>query len=83
MAPSGETLALSKSERILLVCLVSAAGEVVSREALLQSLSNDEPDFDPHRLEMLVHRLRRKVQVATGDALPLVTVRGQGYVLLQ
>jgi DNA-binding response OmpR family regulator len=39
-------------------------------------------DFDPHRLEMLVYRLRRKCLQLTGQELPLRAVRGIGYVLV-
>lgn len=83
VSPQASVVALSGSERALLTCLAKSAGEVVARSVILQSLCGDDPEFDPHRLEMLVHRLRRKVQAATGDELPLVTVRGQGYLLLE
>jgi DNA-binding response OmpR family regulator len=39
-------------------------------------------NFDSHRLEMLVHRLRRKVRDRLGQTLPLRAVRGQGYVMV-
>lgn len=82
-APSGERVALSAGERQLLLRLLDAGGEVVEREVILQHLAASDQDeaFDPHRLEMLVHRLRRKVQTAVGEELPLVTVRGVGYLL--
>lgn len=82
-APSGGRVALSAGERQLLLRLLEAGGEVVERDVILQHLAASDPDqeFDPHRLEMLVHRLRRKVQTVAGEELPLVTVRGVGYLL--
>ncbi|WP_430540172.1 helix-turn-helix domain-containing protein [Pseudoxanthomonas mexicana] len=38
-------------------------------------------DFDPSRLEMLIHRLRRKVECKSGQELPLSAVRRMGYML--
>ena len=82
-AASGGRVTLSKGERQLLLRLLDAGGEVVEREVILQHLAASDQDeaFDPHRLEMLVHRLRRKVQTVAGEELPLVTVRGVGYLL--
>lgn len=82
-ASSGGRVALSKGERQLLLRLLDAGGEVVERDVILQHLAASDQDeaFDPHRLEMLVHRLRRKVQTVAGEELPLVTVRGVGYLL--
>ena len=47
---------------------------------LIGALTSDIYEFDPHRLEMMVHRLRRKAQDAAGQPLPLLTSRGQGYL---
>ena len=82
VSPSGRLVALSQGENLLLTLLTTAAGEVVPREAILRHLRGSDDNFDPHRLEMLVYRLRRKVQEASRDELPLVTVRGIGYLLL-
>lgn len=83
VSPAGVQVALSASERLLVAVLAHAAGSVVEKEAILQHLSgSDAADADPHRLEMLVHRLRRKVQLVADAELPLITVRGQGYMLL-
>lgn len=81
-APDGRTVPLSQGERILLQALFANAGEAVPREQLLRELAQDDHEFDPHRLEMLVYRLRRKVQTACGTALPVSSVRGVGYVLV-
>lgn len=80
LAPCGAGIPLSRSERPLVRCLVRNAGQVVARDALIASLTGDAYSFDPHRLDSLVHRLRRKVVAVSQQPLPLSAVHGQGYV---
>ncbi len=82
VAPNGAMLALTAQERRLLALLTEAAGQPVSRDALLDALAGNDRDFDPHRLEMLVHRLRRKALGISGqdEPLPLLSLRGVGYL---
>jgi DNA-binding response OmpR family regulator len=82
VAPNGTTLTLTAPERQLLASLVDAGGESVARETLIAALCNDVYDFDPHRLEMLVYRLRRKSIDAGAGPLPLLTSRGAGYLFV-
>jgi len=81
LSPAGARVMLSKSERRLLDVMLKHANEVVSREALIAVLTDDVDAFDPHRLDSMVHRLRRKVLTALGEALPLNAAHGTGYVL--
>lgn len=81
VAPGGRKVPLTQAERMLLDLLFASASETVTRAAILALLTRDLQDFDPHRLEMLVHRLRRKVFAETGETFPLRAVRGVGYVL--
>lgn len=81
VAPNGRTLDLVAFERALMGVLLSNAGTPVSREALIACLlGNDDGDFDPHRLEMIIHRLRRRASSAFEIELPLRAVRGVGYL---
>lgn len=82
-APDGTALALTNSERRVLLCLWRTRGRLVQRDALLATLGGElGMDIDPHRLDVLLHRLRQKVLERTGTALPLTAVRGQGYLLM-
>jgi two-component system response regulator PhoP len=81
LTANGTTIRLSHSERVLMQLFFGHTGEMVTRETLIAQLTRDVEDFDPHRLEMLVHRLRKKIQSESGQALPLTTIRGMGYVL--
>jgi two-component system response regulator PhoP len=80
-APSGASLALTAMERGVLQQLFAAAGVAVSREQLIAHVTDTPWDFDPHRLDVLVHRLRARVRSATSVELPIRALRGQGYLL--
>jgi DNA-binding response OmpR family regulator len=84
VAPDGCAIPLGSGERTLLQALCATPGRAISREALLAVLATaaGEP-FSSHRLDMLAHRLRRKVEQAGLPPLPLKAIRGQGMVLLQ
>lgn len=82
VSPAGTVLALTTPERCVLGVLIAGAGEPVARETLIAALSKDVYDFDPHRLEMLVYRLRRKAADAGIGNLPLLTSRGNGYLFV-
>lgn len=81
LAPSGIEIEMNLAERQVMAMLAAAAGVPVQRETLIARLVKNAYDFDPHRLEMLVHRLRKKCQRLAEQELPLRAVRGIGYVL--
>ncbi|WP_329742538.1 response regulator transcription factor [Dyella sp. A6] len=80
IAPNDSIVALTAPEQCVLTTLMARMGEPVSRETLIEALTDDIYDFDPHRLEMMIHRLRRKAREQTGEPLPLLTARGTGYL---
>lgn len=81
LTPGGVEIEMNLAERQVMAMLAAAAGIPVQRETLIASLVKNAYDFDPHRLEMLVHRLRKKCQQLAEEELPLRAVRGIGYVL--
>ncbi|OAX54179.1 response regulator transcription factor [Xanthomonas graminis] len=80
LAPSGAAAALTASERRLCRRLLEQPGLLVAREALIAALTDRVYDFDAHRLDSMVHRLRSKAQRRCGVALPLAAVHGKGYI---
>lgn len=80
VAPNGSVIALSQAERVVLQKL-EVADKPVSREELVTELDKIIEDFDPGRLDMLIHRLRRKAETKAGHELPLSAVRKTGYML--
>jgi DNA-binding response OmpR family regulator len=81
LSPANGRVQLSKAERRLLETLMRQPNEVFLREDLIAALTDDVNAFDPHRLDSLIHRLRRKVLTTLGEPLPLDAVHGTGYVL--
>ncbi|MNM73330.1 Transcriptional regulatory protein tctD [compost metagenome] len=81
VSPQRRTVALTKTEQRLMARLAGSLGRLVTREQLVEAMTDNIHDFDPHRIESLVHRLRRKVLDQIGERLPLTAVHGKGYVL--
>lgn len=81
-SPSGDMVVLTLSEREMVKMLVAARGAIVSRDALIAHLLDDDGDFDQHRLGMLVFRLRQKCRQVSETELPLKAMRGSGYSLV-
>lgn len=81
VSPTGAQVMLTKSERRLLEVMFQHAGQVVPRDGLIGAMGEDVLAFDPHRIDSMLHRLRRKVLRALGEPLPLNAVHGTGYIL--
>lgn len=81
VCPGGEGVHLTVQERLFMQRILQTPGDAVSREELVNALGGDPYDYDLHRIEALVSRLRRKMKDA-GFTLPLRSVRGKGYLFL-
>ncbi|MET3650560.1 response regulator transcription factor [Dyella japonica] len=81
-SPRGSSASLTKTESRLLSALLRSPNNVVPREDLIGLLTDNVFEFDPHRLDSIVHRLRRKIRGALGEPLPLTAVHGEGYVFV-
>ena len=82
LSPSGGTVALTRTESRLLAPLLQAPNRVITRDALIAVLTTNVHGYDPHRLDSIVHRVRKKVLRVLGEPLPLNAVPGEGYVLV-
>lgn len=82
VSPKGQHVPLTPAEFAVLGLLLATPGHQVSRDTLIAAVADDADAFDPHRLEMLIHRLRNKVLDTCGERPILRAVRGEGYVLL-
>jgi len=78
-SPNGAAVVLSASERVVIERLLQARGEVVPREDLIAALTGEPQEYDPHRLDVLISRLRRKLSAGI-DESPVHVVRGVGYL---
>lgn len=80
-APNGRVAPLSFVERLVLRRLADSPDVPVSKESLLRLLETASREPRTGRLDLLIHRLRRKVEQRTGIELPLTYMRGIGYLL--
>ena len=81
VSPDGVEIEMNLAERQVMATMAATPGVAVQREVLIARLVKDNQDFDPHRLDMLVYRLRKKCLSAAKEDIPLRAVRGIGYVL--
>ncbi|PRB84260.1 winged helix-turn-helix domain-containing protein [Pseudomonas sp. MYb185] len=70
---------LTAFEYRILEYLMRHHQQVVAKERLIEQLYPDDEERDPNVIEVLVGRLRRKLEVA-GNPKLIETVRGQGYL---
>lgn len=75
-----QTVDLSAREFALLGYLIRHAGQVVTRQQILDSVWGAEPDVYSNVVDLYVHYLRRKLG-ELGRSHRLRTVRGIGYTL--
>jgi two-component system, OmpR family, response regulator len=74
----GATMELSSREFAVLEILMMRKGRVVSKDALMQGLYESDQEVGVNAVEILVHRVRKKVQ---NTGVNIRTVRGLGYLL--
>jgi two-component system OmpR family response regulator len=77
---SGVDMGLTAREFALLRMLVLRSGQIQPKEALIARLTDFEQDMSANALDILVHRLRKKL---AGSGLGIRTLRGLGYLLEQ
>jgi two-component system, OmpR family, response regulator PhoP len=75
---NGEVLELTAFEYRLLEYLVRERARVVSKQELSDYLYPHDEDRDSNVLEVLIGRLRRKLD-PDGTSAPIETLRGRGY----
>jgi len=79
---NGEALQLTAYEYRILEYLMRHQQQVVAKERLIEQLYPDDEERDPNVIEVLVGRLRRKLE-GQQDFKPIETVRGQGYLFTE
>ncbi len=76
----GRDIDLSRRESGALECLMRRDERVVSKGDLEQSLYGFEEEVSANAIEVLIHRLRKKLSAA-GASAEVHTLRGIGYIL--
>ena len=76
----GKRLVLTHYEFELLASLARAAGRVLSREHLLDTLKGEEYESFDRSIDVHISKLRAKIEVNPKEPRYIKTVRGVGYV---
>lgn len=76
--PHGRVIQLTSKEMTLLGSLAEHQGKVCARAALAANLTG-KADSRDRNLDVVILRLRRKIEKATGDAAPIRIAYGLGY----
>ncbi len=77
----GQPIALTTSEFTLLHALAKRSGRVLGREQLLQLLHGSTDDAFDRSIDVVVSRLRHKIEDDPRNPRMLKTIRGAGYLL--
>lgn len=77
----GEPARLTKREFELLAFLARNAGRVLDRDTIFEQVWGYDPDFNSNSLDVIVYRLRRKIERDPLRPEYLLTVRGYGFKL--
>ena len=75
----GNTVPLTRAEFDVLKALLLASGRAVTREMLLDAIRPKNPEGSDRAIDVLVSRLRRKLESGDGRPTVIVTVLGVGY----
>ncbi|HZX33404.1 MAG TPA: response regulator transcription factor, partial [Rhodocyclaceae bacterium] len=80
ISPEKVVVPLTPKEYAFLSRLVEKCGEPVPKAHIVLAFGGEPDEFDFHRVEMLLSRLRRKGQQITGGHLPIKALPGFGLV---
>ena len=80
VSPSGEDVPLTRGEFELLAALLSNPGRVLTRDNLLDHVSHRDWQPNDRTIDVLVGRVRRKIEDDPRQPKRLITVHGIGYV---
>ena len=75
---SHEGLTLTPREHAALLALIQHSGQPLSKQEVLDRVFSDEQDVHSEAVEVLVHRLRKRL---ASSPVRISTLRGLGYVL--
>jgi two-component system, OmpR family, response regulator len=80
--PQGALVALSGAEFDMLIAFMESPNRVLTRDWLLETARNRMADVFDRSVDVLVSRLRRKIEQGGEGAEIIKTVRGAGYLFM-
>lgn len=81
VTPNDVHVSLTLTEACLMKELFCRPDKIASRRSLITALGADFLAYDDRRIEVVMSRLRKKVELAAGVRAPIKSVRNVGYVL--
>ena len=82
ISPAGEAVRLTRGEFDVLAALARNAGRALTRDQLLDMTQHDGEAVIDRTIDVLVGRLRRKIEVDSRHPGIILTVHGVGYRLV-
>lgn len=82
LSKDGQILHLSSGEFALLHLLLVEAGKPLSRDQLVARMASREHQSDQRSIDMLVSRLRKRLDETSSTNSMIRTLRGVGYILI-
>jgi two-component system torCAD operon response regulator TorR len=79
MDPASNAVTLTRAEFDVLKALLLAGGRAVTRQMLLDAIGQKNPESSDRAIDVLVSRLRRKLETGEGSPALIITVLGVGY----
>ena len=73
-----ETFTLTPREHAVLRALIQHSGQPLNKQEIIDRVFSDEEDVNPESVEVLIHRLRKRL---LQSPVQITTLRGLGYVL--
>jgi DNA-binding response OmpR family regulator len=79
-SPDGRLVELTRAESSLLAAFIKNPQKVLSREQLIELTRSDGDEVFDRSIDVLILRLRRKIEINPKDPQLIKTERGSGYV---
>jgi len=79
---AGYVVELTRGEFALLAALAGAKGRIISRDTLLESIARESGDGHPRTVDVLISRLRKKIENEPRQPSYILTAPGLGYRLV-
>lgn len=80
-AYASTAMSLTPREHAVLEALIIRRGQAVSKDKLFNEVFALDDDANLDAIEIYIHRLRKKLELASAGAVAITTLRGIGYML--
>jgi DNA-binding response OmpR family regulator len=79
-SPNNNEVELTQGEYILLKALITHSQKILSRQKLLDLTHSENDDIIDRTIDVLIMRLRKKIEINAKQPEIIKTIRGEGYL---